>query len=212
MGNSYPWAKAGVMIRETLNADSKQAMCAMTPGNGFAMQWRELTNDWTSNKDTAGTTPGWVKLERSGNIVNSYFSNDGVQWNLLQSAVINFTDTVYVGLAHTSHLDSTLNDAEFDNIVINSIPLGVSSVEHSGYSPLRLYPNPGRSVLNISLEESDGRLQVAFYNLEGRLIQQRSTRLSNKMAQVDVSNIPAGAYFIKIMGRGSYVSGWVCAP
>ena len=212
MGNVYPWAKAGVMIRETLTPDSKHAMSAMTPGNGFAMQWREQTNDWTSNKDTAGTTPGWVKLERSGNIVNSYFSTDGVQWNLLNSAVINLADTVYVGLAHTSHLDSTLNDAEFDNIVINSIPLSVSSIENEGYSPLRLFPNPGRSVLNISLEESDGLLQVMFYNLEGRLIKQGRTRLNNKMAQVDVSQLKAGAYFIKIMGKGTYVSGWVCAP
>ena len=212
MGNSYPWAKAGVMIRETLTPDSKQAMCAMTPGNGFAMQWREQTNDWTSNKDTAGTTPGWVKLERSGNIINSYFSNDGVQWNLLNSAVINLADTVYVGLAHTSHLDSTINDAEFDNIVINSIPLSVSSIDNEGYTPMRLYPNPGRSVLNIALNENDGLLQVAFYNLEGRLIKQVRTRLNNKMAHVDVSGLQPGAYFIKIMGRGTYVSGWVCAP
>jgi hypothetical protein len=131
---------------------------------------------------------------------------------LLQSATISFTDTVYVGLAHTSHIDSTLNDAEFDNIVINSIPLSVSSIENEGYSPLRLFPNPGRSVLNISLEESDGLLQVMFYNLEGRLIKQGRTRLNNKIAQVDVSQLKAGAYFIKIMGKGTYVSGWVCAP
>ncbi len=63
IGNIYGWAKAGVMVRETLADDAKHAICALTPGNGFAMQWREQTNDWTTNKDTAGSAPGWVKLE-----------------------------------------------------------------------------------------------------------------------------------------------------
>jgi hypothetical protein len=133
-----------------------------------------------------------------------------VQWNLLNSAVINLADTVYVGLAHTSHLDSTLNDAEFDNIVINSIPLSTSLVENMGYSPLRLYPNPGNTMLHIALQENDGLLQVAFYNIEGRLIQERSTRLKNKQASLDIRGLNPGTYFIKIRGRGTYASTWIC--
>jgi hypothetical protein len=129
---------------------------------------------------------------------------------LLQSATISFTDTVYVGLAHTSHIDSTLNDAEFDNIVINSIPLSTTSVENMGYSPLRLYPNPGNTMLHIALQENDGLLQVAFYNIEGRLIQERSTRLKNKQASLDVRGLNPGTYFIKIRGRGTYASTWIC--
>ncbi|MGI9192542.1 MAG: T9SS type A sorting domain-containing protein [Chitinophagaceae bacterium] len=212
MGNSYPWAKAGVMIRETLTPDSKHAMCAMTPGNGFAMQWREQTNDWTSNKDTAGTTPGWVKLERSGNIVNSYFSLDGQQWDLLQSAIINMADTVYVGLAHTSHLDSTINDAEFDHIVINSIPLGLPSVENNGYAPMRIYPNPSRGELHLQLQENDGPIQLLFYSLEGKLIQTRHTRLKQQQADLQVDGLAPGTYFIQVKGQRNYISTWVIRP
>src|SRR5262249_13882247 len=39
-GNTSPWAKAGVMIRETANANSAFAMMAVTPSMGLAFQYR----------------------------------------------------------------------------------------------------------------------------------------------------------------------------
>jgi glucose/arabinose dehydrogenase/PKD repeat protein len=41
--NTNPWAKTGVMIRETLATGSKHAMMALTPGNGLAFQRRLST-------------------------------------------------------------------------------------------------------------------------------------------------------------------------
>src|SRR6202012_3557566 len=38
--NTSDWAKAGVMIRETLDADSPHAMVVITPGQGAAFQFR----------------------------------------------------------------------------------------------------------------------------------------------------------------------------
>ena len=35
-----PWVKAGVMIRETLNANASQASTFLTPSNGVAFQYR----------------------------------------------------------------------------------------------------------------------------------------------------------------------------
>ena len=43
MTNTDPWAKAGVMIRETLTGGSKHAMMVVTPGNGTAFQRRLST-------------------------------------------------------------------------------------------------------------------------------------------------------------------------
>lgn len=117
------------MIRESLNTDAKHAICALTPGNGFAMQWRTNTNDWSDNVDTAGTEPGWVKLERIGNALTSYFSTDGNNWMLLNTANITMTDSVYVGLANCSHIDSTINDAVFDHIIINGTALWSQDLE-----------------------------------------------------------------------------------
>src|SRR6185437_7778680 len=40
VSNTSSWAKAGVMIRATLDADSAHAMVVVTPGNGVAFQHR----------------------------------------------------------------------------------------------------------------------------------------------------------------------------
>ena len=41
--NTNPWAKAGVMIRETLATNSKHASMFLTPGNGVGFQRRVVT-------------------------------------------------------------------------------------------------------------------------------------------------------------------------
>ncbi|MHC4326299.1 MAG: LamG domain-containing protein, partial [Planctomycetota bacterium] len=69
--NTDPWAKAGVMIRETLDVDSKFAAVYITPGNGCRFQARINTavdaisdTSVASTEQMAITAPYWVKLER----------------------------------------------------------------------------------------------------------------------------------------------------
>jgi hypothetical protein len=41
--NIDPWSKAGVMIRESTNANAANAFIAVTPGNGVTFQYRPST-------------------------------------------------------------------------------------------------------------------------------------------------------------------------
>jgi hypothetical protein len=112
-----PWAKAGVMIRETLDPGSTHAMMVVTPGNGTAFQ-RRTTTDGTSTH-TAGsavTAPYWVKLTRRGNVFTGYESSDGANWTLVGSDTVTMATNVYIGLAVTSHNDGALCTADFDNV------------------------------------------------------------------------------------------------
>ncbi|MCB1824480.1 MAG: PKD domain-containing protein [Candidatus Competibacteraceae bacterium] len=118
--NTDSWAKAGVMIRESLNANSRHAMVVVTPGNGVAFQRRSKTGG--SSYHTAGAAakaPYWVKLTRSGNYFYAYQSQDGVNWTRIGRRItINMATSVYVGLAVTSHDNRLLNTATFDNLSI----------------------------------------------------------------------------------------------
>jgi len=49
--NTNAWAKAGVMIRETLDGGSKHAFAAVTPANGVASQARPDTGIVLTNVD-----------------------------------------------------------------------------------------------------------------------------------------------------------------
>jgi hypothetical protein len=115
--NTDPWAKAGVMIRETLTAGSRHAYMVLTPGNGLAFQRRTATGG--VSETTAGgaaTAPRWVRVARVGSTFTAYSSTDGLTWTTVGSATITMGTTVYIGLAVTSHLDGTLNSSTFDNV------------------------------------------------------------------------------------------------
>ncbi len=115
--NTNSWAKGGVMIRETLAANSSHAIMAVTPGNGSAFQRRLTTG--TSSLHTAGprvVAPYWVKLVRTGSTFSGYISSDGVTWVLVGSSMINMASSVYVGLAVTSHNNAALSTATMDGV------------------------------------------------------------------------------------------------
>ena len=126
--NTDPWAKAGVMIRETLEPGSKFAAVYITPGNGCRFQGRTDTDaDATSDTSVATTeqiaitAPYRVKLERdlAGNF-RGYYSSDGVTWKSMSwnPQPISMGSNVYIGLAVTSHNAATTCQAKFANVKI----------------------------------------------------------------------------------------------
>jgi len=119
--NTDAWAKAGVMIRESLTAGSKHAFTCVTPSNGLAFQ-RRASTDGTSDHTSggSGTAPVWVRLVRSGNAFTSYRSSDGSSWTQIGSATISMASQVYVGLAVTSHNNSAISTAVFENVTVSS--------------------------------------------------------------------------------------------
>jgi hypothetical protein len=118
VGNSDPWAKAGVMIRNTLEADSRHVMMAVTPGNGIWFGRRETAGGGGfSTKQEGITAPQWVKLERTiGGLVRAYYSADGVTWTQLDIVTVTMDMPVYIGLALTSHNADATCEAVFSNV------------------------------------------------------------------------------------------------
>jgi hypothetical protein len=77
--NTHQWAKAGVMIRESLLASSKHVDLVATPGKGVSMQSRSATGGVSVIAGSvAGAAPGWVRLKRTGNVFTGFRSSDGV--------------------------------------------------------------------------------------------------------------------------------------
>jgi hypothetical protein len=119
--NTNDWAKAGVMIRETLDAGSKHGFACITPSNGVASQGRQDTGGASFNTNQAGiTAPHWVKLERtnSGSFIVSHSPN-GTAWSPVTGAIpqsITMPATVYIGLALTSHDAALTCQAVFSNV------------------------------------------------------------------------------------------------
>jgi regulation of enolase protein 1 (concanavalin A-like superfamily) len=112
---------AGVMIRETLDANSKHAYAAFSQSQIYFTN-RTTTGGTTSAQSLTGKTlPYWVKLTRSGNTLTVSASPDGVSWVQVGTPrTISMTSAVYVGLAVSSGQNSTLATGTFDNVSISA--------------------------------------------------------------------------------------------
>jgi regulation of enolase protein 1 (concanavalin A-like superfamily) len=117
MTNSDPWAKASVMIRSALNENSAHASVVVTPSNGVLYQYRTTTGGGSSSvKATTLTAPYWVRVTRVGDAFTGFHSADGVTWTQISSASITMGSGVEIGLAVTSHDNTTTCTAVFDNV------------------------------------------------------------------------------------------------
>ena len=123
-----PWAKAGVMIRESLEPGSKFAAVYITPGNGCRFQGRtDADADATSDTSVATAeqiaiaAPYWIKLERdfAGNF-RGYYSSDGATWQAMSWNPHNIAmnSNVYIGLVVTSHNTAATAEGRFSNVKI----------------------------------------------------------------------------------------------
>jgi len=120
--NTDPWAKSGVMFRETLTTGSRFA-AMLIPFNNPAILEARLTagaNDVGTQTAQIRSAPYWVRLARAGNVFTGYISPDGSTWTAVGTYTVTMAAQLRVGLAVTSHLNTVLNTAVFDNVSITS--------------------------------------------------------------------------------------------
>lgn len=140
--NTNPWAKAGVMIRETLAGGSRHATVFTTPPqaqNGFGMVWRPIAEGLTSYASGPSLNPvpdNWVRLVRNGDTLTGFTSSNGTDWTPTASVTLpGLPATVFIGLAQTSTSSYVLGTATFDRVQIigtqNALPPGITAPAES---------------------------------------------------------------------------------
>ncbi len=164
IANSNAWAKAGVMIRESLDAGSTHAFVAVTPANGISFQRRPVADTTSYNTDASGlAAPYWVKLTRSGNTFTAQRSEDGVAWVDITATTpvsIPMSTDVYIGLAVTSHDAAISTVADFSNISTTGAVTGqwqtadIGATQPEGNAPEPLY---------VGIEDSAGRVAIVAH-------------------------------------------------
>jgi hypothetical protein len=168
LDNTDPWAKGGVMIRESLEPGSRFAAVYATPGNGVRYQARLLTAaDATSDTAVATAeqmalqTPVWIKLERSGSSFSCFYSTDGVKWTAMSwnPQTVNMTGTVYIGLAVTSHSSSAVTAAGFSNVATTGGVTGAWEVTEIGVAQPANTPGP----LYVAVQDSAGHVKAVTH-------------------------------------------------
>jgi len=134
--NTDPYAKSGLMIRESLAPGSRHISVFVTPENGVVGQGRLETDGGSyAAPPNSRTLPQWLKLVREGDVFRSYASDDGEAWALIDEKTLELARDAYIGFAVTSHNNSRLATSTFDDIEIPGggpdFPLPVEEPEPS---------------------------------------------------------------------------------
>jgi uncharacterized repeat protein (TIGR03806 family) len=146
LSGTDPWAKAGLMVRESLEPGARFALMMMTPGsNGASFQYRTGTGGNAApgnSADKVSSLPRWLKISRRGNVVSGYLSADGATWTLRNSVSLALPATVHVGMAVTRLADGTLATGVFEAVQLQ--PSAGTPAPPTGYSAEDAFPSsPG---------------------------------------------------------------------
>ncbi|MGE3518957.1 MAG: phospholipase D-like domain-containing protein [Vicinamibacterales bacterium] len=119
--NTHAWAKAGVMLRQSLTAGSAHVILDVTPSGSVEFMTRTSTGAATTFLASATQpAPAWLRLSRSGSTVTAAISSNGSAWTTLGSTTTTMPSSAQIGLIVTSHSTSTLNTSTFDNVTVST--------------------------------------------------------------------------------------------
>ncbi len=103
--SSNSGAESGVMISETLDPSSRNALIGFKPSTGLVFQNRSIAGAAGQTQIIAGFSPPcWLRLMRVGSSFIGYVSNNGgAEWTQIGSATIpGFNPQAYIGLVTTA--------------------------------------------------------------------------------------------------------------
>lgn len=203
------WAKIGVMIRESLNANSRHSHVFVSPDNSVNMQSRGSNGGSSSSTGSLAATvtaPYWVRMKRIGNVLTSYASPDGVVWTQVGTITLsNLAQTVYIGLSADANSSSTLNTSTYSNVTVNKVAVqGVviddGTVQRSKVRSLTvtfsgLVTLPANPVNAFSVVRSGGSSQAFAIDLSGSTATQTVAKLNF------TSTLADGNYTLTVFGN-----------
>ena len=159
--NTHTFAKAGVMIRESLAANAAHVLLSVRPAGGLEFMTRRTTGGTTSFL-AGGTRPApvWLRLQRRGATLSASVSSDSQLWTSVGITTLALPPSATIGLVVSSHATGVLTTATFDHVSVgqqkpediviyaNDVP---ASARHGKWAPA----NDSLSPNGIKLETPD---------------------------------------------------------
>jgi fibronectin type 3 domain-containing protein len=206
--------KMGLMVRDNLvGTISQRSWTAIVPtasnGNLIEAHARGWTVTW-GGKNWAARAQGlplplpyWLKMERKGNVITSYASQDGTSWSpTISSDYGNLPSTVYVGLFVSSG-NTTPNTATFANLSYTggtgglvTTPAAPAAVLASGSNKaitVRWLPSFGSTAYDLLRSTTSGSGYTVIASDLG----------TDKTSYVDTNVVPGTTYYYVARAKNS---------
>ncbi|MEO8368394.1 MAG: hypothetical protein ABI806_04275 [Candidatus Solibacter sp.] len=123
VGTGADHRKAGIVVRQSLDADATYADVVMH-GNGMpGLQWRSRQGEDTNTFDPPFEGPGTfkIKLVRNGVKVYLYTAREGAELKEIAHTEVSFRNPVLVGIGVCSHQADAATTAIFSNVSVEAL-------------------------------------------------------------------------------------------
>ena len=113
------FGKAGIMFRESASKDARHAFLTISAGKGVALERRKNEGEGTVRSGKGNVSaPVWLRLIKEDNYLSAYYSEDGDNWSFLSEDIIDFPNTISIGLAVAAHGEDDSVTADFGELQI----------------------------------------------------------------------------------------------
>jgi photosystem II stability/assembly factor-like uncharacterized protein/regulation of enolase protein 1 (concanavalin A-like superfamily) len=204
--NNYGWAKAGIMIRESLDTDSRQSMVCLTPGNGVANQYRQNTGGGSGNENIGNiNAPVFIKINRVDTVISTYYSFDEISWILINQDTFNISDSAYIGLFSCSHENDKLHTAVFDKVKFSNHPtLSIEEQNATTNFDFSIYPNPASDQFTIQLlSKNNNDYMINILDMSGKVVFYQKWNIASNISTktIDTNKLASGLYMVLIQNE-----------
>ncbi len=124
VGQGAEHRKAGIMVRQSLDADATYAD-VVVHGNGMpGLQWRSKQGEDTNTFDLPFDGPGTFKLKlvRTGVKIYMYLSKDGSEPKKIANTEVSFHAPVLIGLVVCAHQADASASVVFSDVAVEAQP------------------------------------------------------------------------------------------
>ena len=170
--NTAVEAKAGVVIRESLAANSRYVMVRYKSNDHTASLRRNNPGEATIiNLGDNQVLQRWQKIVRRGNQFSTYQSADGTNWLLIETVTVNMPSSVLFGIAVTAANNTVLCKAVIDNVKVNAIATNLPpTVNLTAPANNSTFTAPATITLRANAADSDGSISKVEFYQTGTLI------------------------------------------
>ena len=190
---------------------------SMAKGDAFARKFGDTTGTGSGTTIPQGSYPDFFKVIVKG-YKNGALKNDSVTvflanytftnnaqdfiidtWQYVNTAIIGEVDSIQFFMRSSDVGAFGINTPLFfgmDNFMTSS-PITVGISKNATESAFQIYPNPFSSILKVETKGIDEQSKsIRLFNLQGKVLYIK--QFTEKETELDLSELPAGVYFLEL--------------
>ncbi len=218
-GYSYSWSATNATVNTTGDNGQFAVVSFTNPGSSVVtLTTRNNTTGCTSKTDFPVTvSAGSAIIPEVVYYANQFIckTNQTVSYQWGYDDAKTLDSTVLVGETNQNYTNAypdfnnkyywviTNNNGCMQKTYFNR-PTAITDVNDIAVD-MKVYPNPATDMVNVEISTTvSGKLTMEVYNLMGQKIQ--SVEAMNNKAQINIGNLPAGAYVVDCYNDGMKVA------